>query len=152
MHGFSGARHSSEPSPMTGEIAAARDEARTEAWWVYPAIPMLAAAIAFGWLLRAQLARMYGMTSEAWDLAYYQQAVWGITQGDWFYSGLARANSLGIHLEPILLPIAAVERLWPSPIVLALFSSAGLAASGPAAYLFFRALAPDRKESAWLAV
>jgi Predicted membrane protein (DUF2079) len=44
-------------------------------------------------------------------------------------------------------------KLWPSPIVLLIFSSAGLAATAPAAYLFYRALLPqDRRESAWLAV
>jgi len=108
---------------VTVEVAASREEVRAEAWWIYPAIPMLAAALAFAWFLNGQLDRIYGMTSEAWDLAYYQQVVWAITHG----------GSAGIHLEPILFPIAAAEKFWPSPIVLALFSSAGLAASGPAA-------------------
>lgn len=131
----------------------ARERAQTESWWVFPALPMLAAAVAFAWFLHGELQRMYGLTSDAWDLAYDQQVIWGITQGDWFYSSFARANFLGIHLEPIFLLIAAVEKLWPSPIVLVIFSSAGLAAAGPAAYLFFRAILPaDRKESAWLAV
>src|SRR5438477_400538 len=49
--------------------------------------------------------------------------------------------------------IAAIEKLWPSPTVLLIFSSAGLAGAGPAAYLFFRAILPaDRRESPWLAV
>jgi uncharacterized membrane protein len=114
---------------------------------------MVAAAIAFAWFLHGELQRMYGLTSDAWDLAYDQQVIWGITQGDWFYSSFARANFLGIHLELIFLPIAAIEKLWPSPIVLVILSSAGLAAAGPAAYLFFRAMLPaDRRESAWLAV
>src|SRR5438874_11485762 len=132
---------------------AQRERAATEAWWVYPALPMLAAAIAFAWTLHAELQRMYGLTSDAWDLAYDQQVIWGITQGDWFYSSFARANFLGIHLELIFVPIAAIEKLWPSPTVLLIFSSAGLAAAGPAAYLFFRAILPaERAESAWLAL
>lgn len=114
---------------------------------------MLAAALAFAWFLHGLLQRMYGMTSEAWDLAYDQQVIWGITQGHWFYSSFARANFLGIHLELIFVPIAAIEKLWPSPIVLAILSAASLAAAGPAAYLFFRAMLPaGRRESAWLAV
>jgi uncharacterized membrane protein len=142
---------------MTAEAAAVaaarRDEARTEAWWVYPAVPMLFAALAFAWLLRGQLQRMYGLTSDPWDLAYDQQLIWSIAQGHSFASIAARAHVLGIHLEPIFLPIAAIEKLWPSPIVLAIVSSAGLAATGPAAYLVFRAMLPaERKESAWLAV
>ncbi len=132
---------------------AQREEVGAQAWWVHPAIPLFAAAIAFTWTLRSELQRMYGMTSDAWDLAYDQQVIWGITQGDWFYSSFARANFLGIHLEPIFVVIAAIEKFWPSPTVLLIFSSAGLAAAGPAAYLFFRAILPaERAESPWLAV
>jgi uncharacterized membrane protein len=121
--------------------AAPRESTRTEAWWVYPAIPMLAASLAFAWFLHGLLQRMYGLSTDARDLAYYQQLVWSITRGDWF------------HLDLILLPIAAIEKLWPSPVVLAIFSAGGLAATGPAAYLFLRAMLPaERKESAWLAV
>ena len=120
---------------------------------MFAAMPMLAAAIAFAWTLHGELQRAYGMTSEAWDLAYDQQVIWGITQGQWFYSSFARANFLGIHFELIFLAIAAVEKFWPSPTVLLIFSSAGLAATGPAAYLFFRAILPaERPESPWLAV
>jgi uncharacterized membrane protein len=120
---------------------------------MFPALPMLAAALAFTWTLHGELQRMYGMTSEAWDLAYDQQVIWGITQGQWFYSSFARANFLGIHFELIFVVLAAIEKLWPSPTVLLIFSSAGLAAAAPAAYLFFRAILPaDRPASPWLAV
>src|SRR4029077_18380566 len=65
----------------------------------------------------------------------------------------ARANFLGIHFELIFVLLAAVEKLWPHPAVLLIFSSAGLALTAPAAYLFFRALLPaDRAESSWLAI
>jgi len=40
---------------MSSEAAtiavAPRESTRAEAWWVYPAIPMLAAALAFAWFL-----------------------------------------------------------------------------------------------------
>lgn len=128
----------------TPAAVAAPEETSAEAWWVRMALPLLAAAAAFTWFLEGQLQRMYGMTGDA-ELATYQQTVWEITQAH-----LLRANVL---LQPILLPIAAVERLWPSPIVLAIVSSAGLAAAGPAAYLFLRAiLQEERRESVWLAV
>src|SRR5712691_11293193 len=124
-----------------------------EAWWVFAAIPLLAAAIAFAWTLRGELQRLYGMTGSAWDLAYDQQVIWNISQGQGFYTSFARANFLGIHLELIFTVLAAVERFWPSPTVLLIFSSAGIAATAPAAYLFFRALLPaDRAASPWLAV
>lgn len=116
---------------------------RPVAWWIFPTVPVVAAAVAFAWTLNAELTRMYGMSSPAGDLAYDQQIVWSISN----------ANFLGIHLELILVVLAAVERLWPSPAVLLIFSAAGVAATAPAAYLFFRALLPaDRAESPWVGV
>jgi hypothetical protein len=116
---------------------------RLVAWWIFPTVPVVAAAIAFAWTVNAELVRVYGMTSPAGDLAYDQQLVWNISH----------ANFLGIHFELILVVLAAVEKLWPSPAVLLIFSAAGVAATAPAAYLFFRALLPaDRAESPWVAV
>ena len=133
--------------------AVARGGTRAEAWWAFPAVPLLAAAIGFTWMLHGMLQRAYGMTGEAWDLAYDQQVIWNVSQGHGFYSSFARADFLGIHLELIFGALAAIEKLWPSPIVLLIFSSAGLAAAAPGAYLFFRAVLPaDRAESPWLAV
>src|SRR5256712_1746912 len=133
--------------------AGARGGTRAEAWWAFPAVPLLAAAIAFTWTLRGELQRIYGMTGSAWDLACAQQVIWNISQGQGFYTSFARAISLGIPLELIFPVLAAVERFWPSPTVLLIFSSAGLAATPPAAYLFFRALLPaDRAASPWLGV
>src|SRR5207249_2965576 len=132
---------------------AQRTKSAAEAWWVFPAVPLLAAAVAFAWTLHGDLQRLYGMTSEAWDLAYDQQVIWNISQGQGFYTSFARANFLGIHLELIFLVLAAVEKIWPNPAVLLIFSSAGIAATAPAAYLFFRAILPaDRAETPWLAV
>src|SRR5438445_6414840 len=132
---------------------AEREQARGEAWWMFAAVSMLTAAIGFTWMLREMLQRAYGMTGEAWDLAYDQQVIWNIAQGHGFYSSFARGDFLGIHLEPIFVVLAAIEKFWPSPTVLLIFASAGLAAAAPAAYLFFRAVLPaDRAESPWLAV
>ena len=130
-----------------------RDESRPVAWWIFPTVPLVAAAIAFAWTLHGQLLRLYGMTGPAWDYAYDQQVIWNISVGQGFYSSFARANFLGIHFELIFVALAAVEKLWPNPAVLLIFSSAGLAATAPAAYLFFRSLLPaDRPEAPWLAV
>jgi hypothetical protein len=126
---------------------------RPVVWWIFPTVPVVAAAIAFAWTLNAELMRVYGMTSPAWDLAYNQQIVWNVSVGQGFYSSFERAGLLGIHLELILVVLAAIEKLWASPVVLVIFSAAGLAATAPAAYLFLRALLPtDRAESPWLAV
>ncbi len=127
--------------------------ARSAAWWLFPTVPLIAAALAFTWTLRGELQRVYGMTGSAWDLAYDQQIIWNISAGHGFYSSFARADFLGIHFELIFVALAAVEKVWANPAVLLIFSSAGLAATAPAAYLFFRAMLPaGRPESPWLAV
>src|SRR5579864_2338601 len=134
-------------------LGADRDRTRTETRWLFPTVPLLAAAIAFAWTLHGELQRLYGMTGSAWDFAYDQQVIWNIANGNGFYSSFARANFLGIHFELIFAVLAAVEKLWANPAVLLIFSSAGLAAAGPAAFLFFRSLLPDdRPESPWLAI
>jgi hypothetical protein len=116
---------------------------RPVAWWLFPTVPLVAAAIAFAWTVNAELVRLYGMTTPAGDLAYDQQIVWTVSHD----------TLQGIHLELILVVLAAFEKLWPSPAVLLIFSAAGVAATAPAAYLFFRALLPsDRPASPWLAV
>src|SRR6202171_78589 len=121
--------------------------------WIGPTLALLAAAIAFAWTLHAELQRLYGMTGSAWDFGYDQQIIWDISVGQGFYSSFARANFLGIHFELIFVVLAAVEKVWPNPAVLLIFSSAGRAAPAPAAYLFFRSLLPaDRPEAPWLAV
>ena len=130
-----------------------RDEPRPVAWWIFPTVPLVSAAVAFAWTLQAELARVYGMTGSAWDLAYDQQVIWNISAGQGFYTSFAHANFLGIHFELIFVVLAAVEKFWASPAVLLIFSSAGLAATAPAGYLFFRAILPaDRPASPWLAV
>jgi uncharacterized membrane protein len=130
-----------------------RAEPRQVAWWIFPTIPLMAAAVAFGWTLHLMLLRLYGMTAPSWDFGYDQQVIWNISAGQGFYSSYARANFLGIHFELILVVLAAVEKLWANPAVLLIFSSAGLAATAPAAFLFFRSFLPDdRPASPWLAV
>src|ERR1700730_7138183 len=131
-----------------------RDDAGSAlAWWIGPTPPLGAAAIAFAWILHAELLRLYGMTGSAWDFAYDQQVIWNVSVGQGFYSSFARENFLGIHFELVFVVLAAVEKFWPHPAVLLIFSSAGLAATAPAAYLFFRSMLPaDRPESPWLAV
>ena len=131
----------------------AQTDTRALAAWIGPALTLIAAATAFAWTIHAELQRLYGMTSSAWDLAYDQQVIWNISIGQGFYSSFARANFLGIHFELIFVVLAAVEKFWASPEVLLIFSSAGLAATGPAAYLFLKALLPtNRAESSWLAL
>ena len=142
---------------MTAEAVAARPLQRALQLelprWFYPAIPVLAGLAGFAWMLHGTVQRMNGMASPAWDFAYDQQVVFNVSAGHGFYSSFARANFLGIHFELILALLGAVERLWPNPAVLLIFSSAGLAATAPAGYLLLRALLPEgRTDAKWLAI
>ena len=120
---------------------------------VPPLLLALSSLVAFAWILRTQLQRLYGLTAPSWDTAQGQQLIWSLAGGHgWASSYDQGANFLGIHLELVLLPIAAVERMWPSPSVPLVVAAAGLAATAPAAFLMLRALLPDRPGRTWLAL
>ena len=120
---------------------------------VPPLVLGLSSLVAFAWILHTQLQRLYGLTAPSWDTAQGQQLIWSLASGHgWASSYEQGANFLGIHLELVLLPIAAVERLWPNPSVPLVFAAAGLAATAPAAFLMLRALLPERPGSPWLAL
>jgi uncharacterized membrane protein len=97
--------------------------------------------VAFAWILRTQLLRLDGLTAPGWDLGQTQQLLWSLASGHgWASSFEYGHNFLGLHMEPILMLVAGVEVLWPTPTVPLVFSAIGLAATAPAAFLFFRAL------------
>jgi len=120
----------------------------------WPAITLgLGSVVAFAWILHTQLQRLYGLTAPVWDLGQGQQVIWSLAYGHgWASSFELGHNFLGIHMELVFLPIAAVERLWPHPAVPLVFSAIGLAATAPAAFLMLRALLPDRPAAMWLAL
>ena len=113
----------------------------------------ISSVVAFAWILHTQLQRLYGLTAPVWDLGQGQQLVWSLDNGHgWTSSFELGHNFLGVHIELVFLLIAAVERLWPNPVVLLVFSAVGLAATAPAAFLMLRALLPERPAGTWLAV
>jgi uncharacterized membrane protein len=122
-------------------------------WWVITFAPLAASAIAFVWILDSQLLRLNSVSAPSWDLGQTQQLLWSLANGyGWTSSFEYGHNFVGIHLEPILLVIAGVERLWPSPVVPLVFSAVGIAAMAPAAMLMFRAFLPEGRGSTWLAL
>jgi uncharacterized membrane protein len=127
--------------------------AQTLQWLITNTAPVAAAAVAFVWILNSQLLRLFSVSAPSWDLGQTQQLLWSLANGyGWTSSFEYGHNFVGIHLEPILLPIALVESVWPSPVVPLVFSAAGIAATAPTAFLMLRALLPDRRGSAWLAL
>lgn len=131
--------------------AHARIKAAASAW---PAsVLALSSLVAFAWILHTQLQRLYGLTAPVWDLGQGQQLIWSLATGHgWTSSFELGHNFLGVHIELVFLPIAAVELLWPNPSVPLVFSAMGLAATAPAAFLMLRALLPERPASMWLAL
>jgi len=108
---------------------------------------------AFAWILHTQLQRLYGLTAPVWDLGQGQQVLWSLANGlGWASSYEYGKNFFGIHIEPVFLPIAGLERIWPSPVVPLVVSAAGLAATAPAAYLMFRAFMGEHPWARWLAL
>src|SRR5260370_35855807 len=129
-----------------------RARARPLVWGITYTAPLVSAAVAFIWILNTQLLRLYSVSAPSWDLGQTQQLLWSLANGyGWTSSFEYGHNFLGIHLEPVLLPIAAVERIWPSPVVPLVFAAAGLAATAPAAFLMLRALLQEHRGAAWLA-
>ena len=125
---------------------------RSRSSWDWGLAAATSASIAgFAWILSTQLRLMNSLSAPAWDLAYDHNVIWNTAQGRWFETSFATRNFLGIHFEPIMALIAAVERFWPHPAALLIFGAAGLAAAGPAAYLMIGALLPERPGVRWLA-
>lgn len=90
------------------------------------------------------LARYFTFHSRSLDMAYYVRLVWGIAHGHWDNPVVGAPNLFGLHLEPVLLPFAALARLG-LPIaetLLVVQALATAAAIFPAARLARRHLAP----------
>ena len=71
------------------------------------------------------------------DMAYYVRLVWGLGQGDPTQPVIDAPHWLGLHFEPVLLPLAALSRLGvpAAPLLLVVQALAGAAALFPAVAL-----------------
>ncbi|MGL4649941.1 MAG: DUF2079 domain-containing protein, partial [Caldilineaceae bacterium] len=75
-------------------------------------LAMLAYALWFAWLT---LSRFWALESRALDMGNLHQAIWNTAHGNWFAqtNQPGAINRLSLHVEPILLPIAALFRVIP---------------------------------------
>lgn len=66
------------------------------------------------------LTRYRAFEASAMDLGNLNQTIWNIAHGNWFHltNQPGIVNRLSLHVEPILLPIAALYRLYPQPELL----------------------------------
>lgn len=76
------------------------------------------------------------------DMAYYARLVWGLGHGDPSQPVIDAPHALGLHFEPILLPLAGLCRLGlpATPLLLCAQALAGAAAVFPACALARRHL------------
>jgi uncharacterized membrane protein len=116
------------------------------------ALPVAAgvgAAALFAWSL---LSRSDALVLPAYDTAFFQQVVWNLGHGGGFASGFFPASLLGLHMEPLLVVPALLERAWPDARLLSVLDAVALGAAAPAAYLFLEALLGARgRAGGWLA-
>ena len=95
------------------------------------------------------LLRYHAFEARALDMGNLNQTIWNTAHGNWFRLTNQESdltNRLGYHVEPILLPIAILYRLFPAPEFL-LVLQASIVALG-ALPLF--ALARQRRLGDWL--
>ncbi len=109
------------------------------------------ALLGFGWLASLLLRRADGLATRAYDLAFFQQVVWNVSEGNGFVSSFNDGSFLGVHFSPLLVVPALVEMVWADARVLSLFHVLALAAAGPAAFLFLRAACRPSPWAPWLA-
>jgi uncharacterized membrane protein len=133
------------PSPPAaprapGEGAAAPPGVRRAAWVAFA----LFSAV-FGTL---SILRFETFHSRSLDMAYYVRLVWGLAHGDLDQPVVNAPHVLGLHLEPVLLPLALLGRLGaPIPeLLLVVQALAAGAALFPALALARRHLAAHAGE------
>src|SRR2546430_6760015 len=103
-------------------------------WWVITFAPLAASAIAFIWILDSQLLRLYSVSAPSWDLGQTQQLLWSLANGYGWTSSFEHGHNFdGIHLEPLLLVMAARLQPQRQPVLRVLSSSATGAPPSPAA-------------------
>jgi uncharacterized membrane protein len=83
---------------------------------------MLAYAGSFAYLT---LVRYAAFEARALDMGNMDQAIWNTAQGRWFHltNQPGTVNRLSLHVEPILLPIAALYRIYAGPPTLLLLQA-----------------------------
>jgi len=114
-------------------------------------VPAASGLIAFVLIAASLLLRAQALDLPAYDSAFFEQVVWNIGHGRGFSSTFFPADFLGLHFSPLLALPALLELAWPDGRLLGLLHAAALAATAPAAFLFFRALLGDRPRADWAA-
>jgi uncharacterized membrane protein len=74
--------------------------------------------------------RHLSLSSLAWDMGIFDQAIWNTLQGDMFFSSIrGNMNLLGDHFEPILFLLVPFYAIWPHVFTLVIIQALVLALS-----------------------
>lgn len=123
--------------------------------WRAADIPVLAVWVAsaagFAWMLLLGLRRVDGLTTSAFDQAYFTQLAWSIGHGLGFRSSFNPGSFLGLHFSPLLVVPAVLELAWPDQRVLTILQAGALALATPAAFAFLRVVLRPAAGAAWMA-
>lgn len=123
------------------------------AWapWVLLGLIVVLGGSCFTWL---SLARHLAYQSHAFDLGNMDQAVWNTAHADWLrftdmdVHGHVLTSRLGIHVEPLLIVLAALYLIHSGPETLLVVQALVVASGAVPAYLLAREALGDR----WLAL
>ncbi len=113
-----------EPSPTAASAPAETSRASTGLG------PWIAFAIFAAYTGYLSFARFASFHSRSLDMAYYIRLVWGLAHGLYDNPIVGAHSWLGLHCEPILLPLAALARVGvPIPSLLLAVQALGTAAA-----------------------
>lgn len=100
-----------------------------------------AAVVAAVWAGGLLVRRVDGLSTPAYDLAFFHQLLWNVAESGSWTSGFHEGSFLGLHLSPVLLLPAALERVTGYDVrVLSLLHGLAIGALVPVTFLFLRAL------------
>ena len=117
--------------------------------WTAPRILLAALVAAYAlYFAYLTLARFAAFEARALDMGNLNQAIWNTAHGNWFHqtNQPGVTNRLSLHVEPILLPIALLYRLYPGPPLLLVLQACVVALGAVPAF----ALARRELDSEWL--
>jgi uncharacterized membrane protein len=93
------------------------------------------------WVAALLVNRVSGLAAPPYDLAFFNQVIWNVGNGEPWTSSFHEGSFLGLHYSPILVIPAAINRVvGPDVRVLNLLHALAVAALVPSSFLFLRAM------------
>ncbi|MFL5963908.1 MAG: DUF2079 domain-containing protein [Gaiellaceae bacterium] len=98
--------------------------------------------------------RQYLFLDRRYDLGNFTQAVWATAHGHFLEVtevGGTQVSRLGIHVDPIIVVLAPLWQLWPSPVLLIVVQALGFAAGALPLFWLGRKYLSSEKDAAMIA-